>query len=69
MKYHLISIVGCIPKLLSFKTKKERKAYTDAFIKKYGSLDDGEDNWIDLIFEGKVDYYSPTTKKVQDETV
>jgi hypothetical protein len=35
------------------RTEKEVKAYLQKFIDKYGSLDDGADNWVDQIFKGE----------------
>lgn len=52
-KYYMGVIIGCCPTVIKFKNKKAVKEYLNNFAKKYGSLDDKNDNWIDYIYYGK----------------
>lgn len=51
--YYVLYVEKCTPKMEKIPSKKEVKIFLDNFLKKYGSLDDGSDNWIDHIFSGK----------------
>lgn len=51
--YYVLYVEGCSPRTQIFTTKKEVKVFLNSFIKKYGSLDDQGDNWVDYIFKGK----------------
>lgn len=55
-KYHLRVVENCSPKTMSFRTNKERDKYLNNFKVKYGSLDDGDDNYIDLEFDGVINF-------------
>ena len=58
LKYHLRVILGCTPATVSFKSYATREKYIAKFVKKYGSEDDGADNFIDMKFEGTVTFDS-----------
>lgn len=46
-KYWVHYVEGCSPKTKSFKDEKGVQRFIDGFVKKYGSLDDGGDNWVE----------------------
>lgn len=55
--YYILVVEGCSPETIEKQTQEEVQDFLTQFVLKYGSLDDGEDNWIDQIFEGrKVDF-------------
>ncbi len=62
--YHLRLVLNCQSKLMSFKSNELRQEYISKFIKKHGSRDDGNDNWIDMEFEGTISEVSKTIKVV-----
>lgn len=51
--YTIKYVVGCSPKLREVKTKLDVKKFLLDFIYTFGSLDDGEDNYIEAVFEGR----------------
>ena len=55
-KYYVHYVESCSPGVKQFKTKKALKEFLMSFIKKYGSLDDGGDNWIEV---NKIYYGTP----------
>jgi hypothetical protein len=54
MVYNLLVTEGCSVNLKQFKTKYAMDKFLNSFKKKYGSLDDGADNYVWLGFKGKV---------------
>lgn len=62
--YHLRLVLNCQSKLMSFTSNELRQEYITKFIKKHGSSDDGNDNWIDMEFEGTISEVSKTVKVV-----
>lgn len=55
--YYILVVIDCTPQTIEKETKEEVQDYLTSFVLKYGSLDDGDANWIDQIFEGrKVDF-------------
>lgn len=51
--YYVLIVENCEPKTIELNSKSEVNDFLSRFVKKYGSLDDGADNWVDQIFEGK----------------
>lgn len=62
--YHLRVVLNNDSKLMSFKSNQLRQKYISKFIKKHGSRDDGDANWIDMEFEGTISEVSKTVKVV-----
>lgn len=51
-KYYILGCEGCVPFVKEFKVKYDAEEFLLDFAKKYGSLDDKNDNWIDHVFLG-----------------
>lgn len=51
--YYVLTVENCTPLTYVFSSKKEVKDFLKKFIKKYGSLDDKNDNWVDQVFRGE----------------
>ena len=51
--YYILVVKDCSPETVERKTEEEVQDYLTSFVLKYGSLDDGDSNWIDQIFEGR----------------
>lgn len=51
--YYVVYVEGCSSKLKVFKTKVSMNRFFKNFVDKYGSTDDGGDNWIHHVFHGK----------------
>lgn len=52
MKYYVIYCEGCSPRVKNFKSEQSLTKFLKTFKRKYGSLDDKGDNWVDYIFYG-----------------
>ena len=52
-KYYILYVKDCSPKEVEFELETQVEEFLNNFIKKYGSLDDKNDNWVDKIFYGK----------------
>lgn len=61
--YNLRVVINNEASLKVFYTEKERQKYIDLFKLTYGSIDDGDANWIDMEFDGSVGYLSKTVKR------
>lgn len=50
--YYVLVVEACEPKTIELNSKKQVEDFLSEFTEKYGSLNDGSDNWVDQIFEG-----------------
>jgi hypothetical protein len=53
-QFHVYYVEDSSPKLKSFSNKENRQKFINKFIEKYGSMDDGDGNWIEMQIDGSV---------------
>lgn len=53
-KFYVLYVEDSEPKVAVGNTKAEAVKFLNDFKKKYGSLDDGDANWVDYVFNGSM---------------
>ncbi len=68
--YYILVVEDSTPNTVEKNTQEEVQDFLTAFVLKHGSLDDGNSNWVDQIFEGrKVNFSLEIKLNIDDNQV